>query len=112
MASEVDGFELQALDALRVAGVEMPGVVACDADPLGALMERVPGDGDSLALADPDRRRRLDHQFLAELVKVHEIDTSFSRSGHGRTHHPGGAPAAWRARGRGAALLLPIDQLR
>jgi len=66
--------EYQVLEALRDAGVKVPGVVAFNADPPGVLMECVPGDGDYMVLTDPQRRRRLDHQFLAELVKVHQID--------------------------------------
>lgn len=66
--------EFQILEALAAAGVKVPGVVACNPDPPGILMECVPGDGDYLALTDPERRRRLDHQFLAELVKVHQLD--------------------------------------
>jgi hypothetical protein len=113
MASEVDGFGLQAPEAVRAAEVEVPDVVACNAGPPGVLMESVPGDGDHLALTDPDRPHRLDHQLLAELVKVHQIDTGpFADLGMAVPTTPEeqllrGALGAGKH-----APLLPIDQLR
>jgi len=113
MASEVDGFELQAPEALRAAGVKVPSVVACNADPAGVLMESMPGDGDYLALTDPDRRHRLDHQFLAELVKVHQIDAGpFADLGMAVPTTPEEHLLRGALDAGEHALLLPIDQLR
>ncbi|MGP0032847.1 MAG: phosphotransferase family protein [Acidimicrobiales bacterium] len=66
--------EYEVLGALHEAGVRVPEVYAFSDDPLGILMERLPGDGDYQLITDPGRRRLLDHQFLEELVKVHQAD--------------------------------------
>ncbi len=62
------------LGALREAGLRVPEVYGCSEHPLGILMERLPGHGDYLLIADPAQRRTLDHQFLEELVKLHQLD--------------------------------------
>ncbi|MGO9854199.1 MAG: phosphotransferase family protein [Acidimicrobiales bacterium] len=66
--------EFEILRALDEAGVRVPKVYACSDDPLGILMERLPGHGDYSLLTDEARRKTLDHQFLEELVKLHQVD--------------------------------------
>ena len=66
--------EYRVLQALRAAGVRVPEMYALSEDPPAIVMEYLAGEGEYLLLTDPERRRGLDHQFLAELVKVHQAD--------------------------------------
>ena len=66
--------EFEILGALHEAGVRVPKVYAFCDDPLGILMERLPGQGDYSLLTDETQRKILDHQFLEELVKLHQVD--------------------------------------
>lgn len=66
--------EAEVLQALHAAGIRVPEVYGFSSDPLGVLMECLPGDGDYMTITDAARRRDLDHQFLAELVKLHHLD--------------------------------------
>src|SRR5437879_834962 len=66
--------EYQVLEALDAAGVGVPKVHGFSADPIGILMECLPGDGDYLLITDEQQRRTLDHRFVEELVKLHTAD--------------------------------------
>jgi aminoglycoside phosphotransferase (APT) family kinase protein len=66
--------EFDVLRALHEAGVRVPRVYAFSDSPLGILMERLPGQGDYTLLTDEAQRAVLDHQFLVELVKLHQLD--------------------------------------
>ncbi len=66
--------EFELLRALAAAGVKVPEVYGFSTDPIGILMECLPGEGDYLLITEPERRRSLDHQFLAELVQLHQAD--------------------------------------
>jgi aminoglycoside phosphotransferase (APT) family kinase protein len=66
--------EYEILRALQEAGLRVPEVYAFSDHPLGIVMERLRGHGDYLLITDPARRQILDHQFLEELVKLHQIE--------------------------------------
>lgn len=66
--------ECAVLRELRAAGVLVPEVFGVSPDPLGLLMECLPGSGEYVELTDNEQRRTIDHQFLQELVKLHRAD--------------------------------------
>lgn len=66
--------EFEVLRSLEEAGVRVPKVYAFSEDPLGILMERLPGQGDYSLLTDETQRKTLDDQFVEELVKLHRVD--------------------------------------
>jgi aminoglycoside phosphotransferase (APT) family kinase protein len=68
--------EFKILRALHNAGVRVPRVYAFSEEPLGVLMECLPGEGDYTLITDEAQRQSLDRQFVEELVKVHRLDVA------------------------------------
>ena len=69
--------EYRVLVGLANQGIRVPAVHGLCQEPLGILMENVPGDFDYSALEPGPERDALDRDFLEELDRLHRIDAGY-----------------------------------
>jgi aminoglycoside phosphotransferase (APT) family kinase protein len=70
------GREAAILGLFRANDLPVPRVYGMTENPVGIVMDRVPGTRDVGHAADDDERRRIAEQYIEVLARMHELDTA------------------------------------
>ncbi|MCM3920175.1 phosphotransferase family protein [Frankia sp. AiPs1] len=88
--------EAAILRILERNGVPVPHVHGMSSDPIGIVMDRVPGTRDVAEAADDDERRGIAEQYMEILARMHGIDVAeFAAAGIEVPTTPAGAQLAF-----------------
>jgi len=68
--------EAAILRLFEAGGLPVPHVHGMTSDPIGIVMDRVPGSRDMTEAADDNERRRLAEEYIGLLARMHRLDTA------------------------------------
>ncbi|MBM7369189.1 phosphotransferase [Gordonia hydrophobica] len=66
--------EAAILTALEAGGIRVPHVYGMSTDPVGIIMDRVPGTRDIAEAVDDAQRESIAEQYIDELAAIHRLD--------------------------------------